>query len=165
MIKNKIIYPVLLFLFSTSISVYTLIFISWYYIGIKFALLSSVRIILLFICINSDAIIQIVKNDQMTTAMEYIRAFDITAQYKENNIYFNKNNLQITITIIVILGWIVIGYLSFTIAKKNPAAYVIIYCTYGPIMSMQILKFCGIIIMIHQRFNHLRGMIMPESMS
>lgn len=112
-------------------------------------------------CFLIDVIITIYSNDRITSALDHLHVYDIFSKFHEKIHYPTLYYCRIILTIVLVC-WIVVGYVVCQIDGKYPIFNGFSYAfVYGGI-SMQILKFVGLILLLHARFNHLSELVLPK---
>lgn len=131
---------------------------------IKAKFLVIVRLILFTISFFVDCIITIYWNHRLTLALDHLRVYDLSANYHNKCHKKIKNICQVIMTI-TIFFWTLGGFFSYVCVINSRGFNVVFNFIYNTAMSTQIFKFCGIMWLLYQRFNHLNRLLVPDNKS
>lgn len=145
------------FKYSISLDFYNGLIPAFYYIIV-------LRKTFLLICILSDGIITILKNDQLLSALDHLQFYDVSSKFNNKTHYLTVNCCRVMLVIVVIYG-IMHGCLTYFWGNRSLHLDGIILNFHTVIMSLQILKFCSFMWLLYRRFNHLSEIIMPKGKS
>lgn len=127
-----------------------------------FHLIVIMRKTFLLICILSDGIISIIKNDKLSSALDHLHVYDVSSKFNNKKIHHKIVNCCRIFVAVNILYSVIQAFLTYYWGKKSLQVDGIIVNFHTAIMSMQILKFCSIMWLLYQRFDHLQKLILPN---
>lgn len=159
------------FTYSVLMNIIGIIFtwISLYYCSessasMKLKLLIFGRTILSYICFFADIIMTVCLRDRLASAFDHLQLYDVTSKFSDKTHGQIKSIHSKIIAPISLICWMIIAFFAYQSEDHELTAiysgigYLFIYAG----LSMQILNFCGLMVMIYQRFNHLCQLIVPE---
>ncbi|XP_008553159.1 uncharacterized protein LOC103575231 [Microplitis demolitor] len=125
----------------------------------KLRLLIFVRSCLYYICILTDGVISMIYNGFLNVTVSRIYTFDYAIKFREkiNNKMINACHL---VVFIVVMYWTVVGYFTYMCEKSDFIFNAVAYSVVNVTMSMQIMKFIGMLLLLYQRFDHLDNVIL-----
>lgn len=126
----------------------------------KSRFLSIIRTFLGYVCLLTDIIITTFFNDRISSALNHFHAYDVSAKY-QGNIHQRTFIFCRLLVITVVICWCIVGYLTFKTATIAPYFNFYGYCLFYLGNSMQVLKFCGFILLVFQRFDNLSQLVQP----
>ncbi|XP_044575264.1 uncharacterized protein LOC123259062 [Cotesia glomerata] len=143
-----------IFIFDFYINVY-------HTIEFKMRLLIFVRSCLYYISILTDGVIAMIWNGFLNIIVSRIYNFDYATKYNQNSNYKMINACKFLI-IIVLAYWTAVGYFTYFCEESDFIFYAVAYSVANVTMSMQIMKFIGLLLLLYQRFNYLDQMILQS---
>lgn len=160
--RNRIIALILICTISVSCGVCGIYFVVIDSSGDRRGFLKSCRIIGNMICFVTDIGGMITSNDRLIVSLTYLRTFDISAKFCDRNYKSTLMVCQI-ISGIIQINWIIIGIITYLNNSDFPFFFSFNYVFYYSSMSIQIMKFSGLIMLLYRRFDYLHELVQSES--
>ncbi|KAF7997624.1 hypothetical protein HCN44_006195 [Aphidius gifuensis] len=158
--KKALIYSFLVNIISLCISANSVLCTWFENTDVKYRVLSILRTVLGVVCLSTDTIITSFWNHYISSAINNLCVYDLSAKFHGNTRNVILNICRIVV-ILMTTNWIIVGYLTYLSAKTLPHFNAIGYCIFYIGNSMQVLKFCGFILLVYQRFDHLSHLVQP----
>ncbi|KAF7993664.1 hypothetical protein HCN44_010259 [Aphidius gifuensis] len=159
-----IIYSILLGLFGLANSVLSCYLSVNDTSSLKVKFLTIGRTIIGYCCFFLDIFMTVYLNKRLTSAFNHLRIYDITSKFNEKMDGKIKPFHSSILTLIVITCWITVGLLTYCTGSTGILSILngIEYFHFYMSISMQILNFCGLMMMIYQRFDNLCYLIIQK---
>ncbi|XP_058790935.1 uncharacterized protein LOC131664085 [Phymastichus coffea] len=130
---------------------------------LKIVALAAGRTLLAYVCFFSDAILSIRWNERLRTALLLLRSFDAAVDY---NLVCPSTWTLRTVSwptvITVILFWLSFGYITYKCEMTSPLLNAIVYVVANAAISMQLIKFAGLMVLLHRRFKYMHVLLQAE---
>ncbi|XP_034949609.1 uncharacterized protein [Chelonus insularis] len=131
-------------------------------IEFKLRLLVGLRVCLYYFCVFADAIITMACNKSLCLTISRLHSFDVATKFAENMSSRLNKSCQF-IVVIVIFYWGIVGYLTYLCETRYVIFNGVVYGIVNATMSMQILKFIGMLVLLYQRFQHLDKLVVQRN--
>lgn len=125
---------------------------------LKSIMLKFLQTILNWSCLIADVTIGLDWNNQFPLVFNHLRSYDTATDFPRKTYDIKLNQFRVTI-IIVFIHWIVIVYLRYQMDHSYFNSFH--HCLYFE-YYMQPLTFCGLLLSLYQRFDHLNQLILTK---
>ncbi|OXU25320.1 hypothetical protein TSAR_016295 [Trichomalopsis sarcophagae] len=125
--------------------------------------LTAVRTLLAYVCFFADDALTMRWNERLRSALLQLRNFDLAVGYgRKRSVNWKLRCCCWMLVGTIIAYWIGVGYFTYKCEMTNPLFNAITYVIANAAISMQLIKFAGLLMLLRQRFRYLRELLPSE---